>query len=202
MIETQIPAQGFEIISERVISILCKEFAYQYSKFKNVTARDVKFWRDRITPITDAEGSVITIGLWKGDYGNESSVGYSEGVYQYVLGFFTSSDSTNNSPGDKLAHDKLHRLMGLARYILKHSSYIRLDFDPPFVKRVEVKTFQVYRPENPQAEGTLSASAHMILQVTAMETTDPVAGIPLTGALTDVKLDETEIGFQYEYEAA
>jgi hypothetical protein len=174
------------------------EFANQLARYDNEHCRGVKFYAEKTTPIAATDTAVIIVSLWKADYSNKD-VDYVDGVYRYVIDIVTNAKSTTDERGDALAAYRLQKLMGLVRYILEHSLYCTLSFSAPFILHTEVEKFQILKfdKEDAPADTSNTSQGQIIFLVRCGETTTPIDGTLLGESLTEVRLDETDEGYEY-----
>lgn len=195
-----IPQSNWERIRDKIAYILKRSFADQVYYFQNEVCREVTFWAERTTPISAGESAIIVINTFKTNYDNKS-VGSSHGTYLFVIDFMANRSSVASEAGDKLASHRIQKLIRTVRYILEHQLYITLSFIPPDagIEHTEVTSWQIYRDERIQApsDAMNTAIGQMIFTVRCEETTTPNGGVLLGQSNTDVKIEETENGFQY-----
>lgn len=198
LIEVEIPEVGFERIRDKIASILIAEFQNQVNEFNNTNCKDVNFFAERLTAMDKVEADFINISLFKGDYSNKD-VAYVDGTYQYTIDIVTGAKNTATDAGDKLANFRLQKLMGIVRYILEHPNYATLEFDRPFILHTELSKFQVYKTEK-GIDAMNNAVGQMIFTVRCGEETTPNDGNVIQNNDTVVKLELTELGYQYKFE--
>lgn len=197
-IDSLIPEVGFELIRDRIMEILMFEFQNQSFNYNNTNCDNVNFFAERLTAMDKVEADYINISLFKGDYSNKD-VAYVDGVYQYTIDIITNAKNTPDNAGDKLANFRLQKLIGIVRYILEHPNYATLLFDRPFILHTELSKFQIYKAEK-GIDSMNNAIGQMIFTVRCGEETTPNDGNVIENNYTVVKLDLTEMGFQYKFE--
>jgi hypothetical protein len=199
MIETLIPEQAVERIRDQIANVLKCEFENQANKLRNEHCNGVKFFAERRVPIAASEKAIVVISTWKGKYGNKNS-DYAEGTYSFVLDVVANCSSKGNQAGDTLANFRVVKMYGIVRYILEHSNYETLGFERPFILHTELSEFQVLKfEEDGRSESGGVAQAQAVFVVRCGESTQPNAGKLAAGNDTEVKLEETELGYEYVY---
>lgn len=121
-----ITAQSFEIIRDRIAYILFDEFQNQRTLTANQDLNVIVTTENK-APNDFTELPLITVSISNGDYSNKNQ-GSSDGVYIYNVDLYTSSKTKSTGEGATLATIKLHKLMGIARYILEDPQYKTLGF--------------------------------------------------------------------------
>lgn len=196
LIETAIGPSGFELVRDRIASILLDEIETQFLLSYDTDLEAIgKIWVDRIIPFDKEELPAINVSLAKGDYDNKSRDGI-RGAYVYNIDFFANSKKVGDDAGDKLANSKIQKLMRVVRGILENVIYETLQFNKPFIERVYVSSILIAQP-NPKEDALTSAMSRMLFNVVLTEKTSPVSAIVLGNYITAVKLYETDEGYFY-----
>lgn len=195
-----IPQSNWERIRDQIVYILQRSFTDQVYYFQNEVCREVTFWAERMTPISEGEAAIIIINTFKGAYDNKS-IGSTHGTYTYVIDFMANRSTVAVQPGDKLASHRLQKLMRTVRYILEHQLYITLGFTAPDagIEHTEVTGWQIYKDDRATApsDAMNTAVGQILFTVRCEETTIPNGGILLERSETTVSIEETDNGFQY-----
>lgn len=194
-IDNTIPAQGFEIVRDRIASILAIELANQFVLTGNED-NNAPVVLERSVAFKHTEMPIVNVSLQRADYANQSTVSSEETVL-YTIDIYHKSKTEGPDPGDSLASLKMQRLMGVCRAILENPVYKRLDFpyDVPFISNVHIESMEVGEPKR---EDTLSTSlGQLVLSVRIPEVTQLLLGQLLDGIDTSVQLELTEKGYKY-----
>lgn len=196
LIETAIGESGFELVRDRIASILLDELETQFLLTYDTDLEAIdKVWIERIIPYDKEELPAINVSLSKGDYDNKSRDGI-RSAYVFNIDFFANSKKVGIEPGDKLANLKIQKLMRFSRSILENAIYETLAFNKPFIERVYVSSILIAQP-NPKEDALTSAMSRIIFNVVLTETTSPVSARVLGNYYTSVKLAESDLGFFY-----
>lgn len=198
MIAHEIPVQNFEIVRDRIATILKSELVNQVAAFYNTKCDKIKIFADRTVPIGKEESAVIIISVFKGDP-DIQFVGQQRFDYQYLIRIMTNSPTTAVKRGDELSGIRLQQIIGIARYILMHPIYLTLGFEPGFIEHTEFSTFQIYIPET-ETDATADAEAQAIFKVRCPESAILDEKPVITQNTTNVKLALTDLGFEYQFE--
>jgi len=151
----------------------------------------------------------VVIYLFNCVYDNQN-VQHARGRCDFFLDIYgreaatQDADGNNAEDGDKLAALKIQVIISLIRSILEDPSWIRLGFDAEvvgndtFIHGHEVTSVQRTEPKHNQDAGNI-LMYRLTFQVTLSENTNNIDLPPLALASTDVRISETEHGYQYVY---
>ena len=196
IINMPIPRQGFEFVKDALGVILTEELNNQ-----NVIQglnEEINVYSERITPLDVSEYLYINILLDSATYGQINQKD-SQGRTLYFIDFYTNGDAKAGHDGCSDSTDRLHKFMGMARYILSYSEYKTLGFPPGLIGGVYVESFAVMDPA--QKEDTLFTRFGRIqLAVRIQENQALWQGIELNGNDTTVKLELTDKGYKYIFD--
>lgn len=188
LIQEQILPRNFELIRDRVSSILVDEFQNQ-SEMAGVSV-----WSERKIPFTQAELPAVNVLFQKADYDSQN-VSYKRGLYTYFIDVYVSEPSTDSDSGDMLASVRSQRMAGIIDYILEHPHYLTLGFLPGFIENVIVESIQV---SDAQKQDSLhNVITRLELSVKASENTLNIEPLIVEGYDTQVKIELTDYGFKY-----
>jgi hypothetical protein len=137
-----ITAQSYEIIRDRIAYILFDEIQNQKIVQSN-NDLDVTITTENKSPNDKTDLPLVTVSISSGDYSNKHQ-GSSDGVYTVFIDCYASSKTTNTNDGASLATIKLHKLIGIVRYILEDPQYKTLGYavggsNLPFILRTFVQ---------------------------------------------------------------
>jgi len=119
-----IPAQGFELIRDRIAVILVDEIANQITL--GIGAEfNAKVFVERIVPIDKSETPLINVLYSRTGYDN-NDFDSSDGQNTYHIDIYAKANAkpSTNSEADNLAQVKLARLIGIVRAILESPHYL------------------------------------------------------------------------------
>lgn len=195
-IDEKILPQQFEVIRDRIAVILLDELKNQGDLGIEELDGFDKVWVDRSAPFTESELPAVNISLATGNFDNEDSRS-SDGTYTYYIDVYSSAKESEDLPADELASAKVDRILGVIRAVLKHPSYIRLDFAAPSISRTTVSSFQ--RVSADAADAASVKIGRLQFTVRVPETVRLSPGILLGSSYTRIKLSTTDKGYVYEY---
>lgn len=189
---------SFELIRDRIAEILADEIHSQ-SDLAIDPEMDVPVWLERYVPFSFAETPAINVTLIRAEYVLQTQL-QSNGQYDYAIDFYTKSKANDDNEGgdaDKLSVIRLHKLMGMARYILEHSVYKTLAFVSPFIMNRHVQDVAV-TGSGKESTGS-EAMGRITLSVRVAEENGIVVPVMASGYDTVVKLSLTDEGYVYVY---
>lgn len=196
LIDHIIPESNLEKIRKQIFVVLDREFQNQSYGYNNTTCKGVTFWRERTQEIDKTESAIIIISTLKGDYDNES-MGSSHGTYTYLLDIIANAANTPLERGDTTAGYRVQQLIRNIRYILSHQNYITLDLLPGIIENTEVQKFQIYQKER-IGDAVNNAIGQVVFTVRCEETTLANGGRLFAIGDTEVKVEQTDLGYQYQ----
>jgi hypothetical protein len=196
MIDHKIPAQNQELVRDAIACILLKEFKNQLDRYENQACKGARIFKERMSAPQINEMPFVNISLWKGKYSNHEAA-YRDGEYSYVIDVIKTSKGVPNVAPDVHASLKCQELMGVIAYILSHPNYRRLELSSPRVTHTAVTDFQVIKPDMPTPDTYNIAQIQMVYTVRCGEPVTANAGVLAGGNDTTVKVQETELGFEY-----
>lgn len=197
IINTQIPQQNFELVLERIGEILANELANQFVLYPEPMAllENLVVWRNRYVPYDKSEMPSVNVSLGSGQYGGQT-VKSDDGTYLYNIDVFTNAKGDDDKAGDQHAIDKLHRIMGICRAILRNPKFKTLGYEPGLIMGVpHVDSIQFATPD--PDDTARNVMGRLIFTVKMPETTELIEANLIYGYDTVVKLTETEKGFKW-----
>ncbi len=186
-IPAPIPDQNFKLISERVGLILTDELSLHDP--------DVDVFLERIVPIDKSEVPAINI-MYSGSKYTANDRSNSDSSDVIFIDVYIKAVGTDVKRGDELASEALKVLLGKIRYILESPLYETLDFTPGLIRRSEVESINTFQPEK-VGDGINGVTGRVNLRVDASETVALGAAKNAEGYTTNVKLEETDKGYQF-----
>lgn len=198
LITSIIPAQNFELIRDQIRAILLLELTNQGVLDNTFIVPSI--WCERMTIFDKEELPSVNICLYKGDYERKSRLG-THGTYTYLLEVYTNSATTNENPGDKLAAQKMQRIIGKILAILGNPAYETLGFSRSVISGIEhteISSFKI--DSNGEVNDALySTKGTIAFMVKVPEGVQLGSGNLCTLANSVVTLEETTNGYQYQF---
>lgn len=198
MINYSIGQQNFELILSRVAQIITLELSNQLAEFYNTDCDGIKVFLERNSSIDKTEMAIINVGSARGDYSNWHA-GYVDGTYTYNIDVYTNSKAIAAQPGDKLSGLRRNRIVGIVRAILEDPIYKTLSFTPGSIGNLRVRSFEIGSIKKSEIDADNTMIGRIILELKAGEGSVLITPADLEIAFTQIKLNATEFGYQYEY---
>jgi len=195
LLNLKIPEQQFEIVRDRIGFILADEIAAQALIAPATPELDATVFLERFVPFDKTDIPCLNVTFASGSYGNEDAKN-STGTYKYNIDVYAKAKSTTTDGGDKLATIKLHRLLGIVRAILESPQYMTLAFPRPSLNRVTVVDIAIEQPQNTQ-DGSSVIMGRVTFDVSVCEGVQLLTGQDIGGYKTEVKMNETDKGYQF-----
>lgn len=190
-----ISPQSFEIVRDRIGSILADELANQSALDGNNPDINARVWVERVVPFDHTDMPACNVIFSRGGLEGHTAV-QTDGIYTYFIDFYAKAKSGAVTQGDSLAIFRLHRLIGLGRAILENPRYKTLGFVPPFVMHRRAAEIVISDPGQQDAISTVMG--RLVFNVKCPETTELIAPAIIAGYDTQVKLFQTEKGYVYQ----
>ena len=192
-----IPNQHFELVRDRIATILVDELAEQYTLSSNEDINVQKVWMERVWPFHENELPAVNVCFSHGPY-EKQDIQESMGNYIYHIDCYHSAKSTDDDNGDKLGNIKLQRLLGVCRAIIENPQYNTLDFAPPFIRHREIQKIMIAQAKSGDVNNMAMGRLELLVRV--HEDTQLVGTIAAGGYDTTVYLSETDKGYFYNRE--
>ncbi|HMI01628.1 MAG TPA: hypothetical protein VK541_04055 [Pedobacter sp.] len=193
IIENIIPQQGFEKVRDAIGIILTEELNHQ--KQLQGFDEEITVYSERITPMDEAEDLYFNVLLDSATYGGFTQKD-SQGRTLYFIDVYTAGLAKSGKSGESYSTDRLHKFMGMARYILSYSEYKTLGFEPGLIGGTYVESFATLDPAAKE-DSNYTRFGRLQFAVRIQENQLLWQGIELLGNDTTVKLEETNKGFKY-----
>lgn len=202
MIEGAIGRQQFELIRDRIATILLAELnnqaTLQYEPEFNVD----KIYIERFTPVNQSEceggRSVINIQMERGDYSRKDMVKV-DGTYRYFIEVTTKGralkDGDDITPADQMSKVRLQKMLGLIRAIIDNPIYTTLAFPAPSINNRHIETIMFSKPEEHSMDHTCEGFLVLVVRVpenSNLQSTQFIGGLD-----TVVKIALTENGYVF-----
>lgn len=192
-IKLPIPPQNYELIRDRIASILYIELENQWVLTYD---RDLMLpvWVERTIPFDHTEAPCVNVSLASGVFDNEDGRG-SDGTYQFNIDVFAKAAQAGTMNGDQLATMKVHKILGKCRAILKNNAYIRLSFTPPSISRTTVSSLAIAEAGKKDAEHVMMG--RLVFTVRVPEDVELKTANLIDGYDTAVKMLLTDKGYVF-----
>lgn len=187
-----IQKQGFEIVRDQIAIVLKTELEQQ--KTLQELTDEINVYSERITPIGDDEKLLINILLDSAIYSQKTQTGQ-EGRTLYFIDLYTNGYATNVT-GTSDSSPRLHKYMGIVRYILSATAYKTLNLPLGLIAGTQLESFNTLDP-NLKEDGGFTRFARLQFSVRIYEQQEMWQGVELFGADATVKLAHTERGYKY-----
>ena len=135
MITNVVPSQGFEIVRDRIATILASEIDTQAQLSYEPYLASVNVDVEIANPIDKIELPCVIVSFANDNFSNKTQ-GSEDGLCTYYVDVYTSAKTTATTAGDKIAMFRLQKLLGLCRYILADPIYKTLGLVAPSISRV------------------------------------------------------------------
>lgn len=207
-ITTAIGQSRLELVRDRIGTILRDELTnqatLQASTDPDLSAQltALNVYAERFYPINDADMPAIDIFFFNADFDNKDLRSSKRGIYQYYIDIFTASDATTSSDADRTSSLRAHRLAMLVHDILENPNYITLGFTPSdgVVQRTLVSSVKRTEESNTR-DGRAVMMYRLIYEVVVTENTETISPSALSFVATNVRIEETNLGYEYLYTA-
>lgn len=191
--------QGFDIVNNRILSILTEEIANQQT-LQGFT-ETVDIFSERIEPFDKNQDVMITSAFRQATFDGQTTRD-SQGEYHYFIDIFASGYGTPDNDASIVSKNKLFRYLGLVRYILSSGKYLTLGFDRgliggKYIEKITLDTDYSNFGNHSNYDGSYIRFARIIFRVRVQENQLLWDGIPLNGNTSTVTLNNTEQGTQF-----
>jgi hypothetical protein len=195
IIDEIISTQGFEVVRDYIGAILKEELENQ--KILQLLEEDINVYSERITPISNAENLVINVLLSSCNYSGMTQKD-TQGRTIYYIDIYTNGISSEDADGGLNSSMRLHKYIGLVRYILQYSEYKTLKLPLGLIAGGSVDDFNILDPSQRQ-DSNSTRMARLTVSYRIQENQALIKGIPLLGNDTGVKLELTDLGYKYQF---
>ena len=187
-----IPQQNFEAISLFIASQLLLELDNQ--KVLQGFEEDFGVFLERGTSVDARESDVVLSVLFSSM--NLDSKTQFDAMYigSYFIDVYTSGKADPTTSGDRVTGLLLMKYLGLCRYIFE--SHKLKDSIPPDLRlNMSVISINTLDPTNNQ-DANFSRMGRLVLEIKFVESQDVFLGVLLDNNFTNIKLQDTEDGYQ------
>ena len=194
ILDYDIAETNFELIRDRIGAILKDELDNQATRQADTDLTAAVF-TERYVPVDPSEGNVLVVYVDRGNYTQQTEI-TQRGKFNYFVDIFTMGKQSDTETGYYNASKKCHRLAGLILNIIQAPDYKTLGFANGIVYHRAVQDIQFDHPQDNQ-DTKYARMGRVIIMVehhNEVPATDPITA---SGYDTQVKLEETDKGFQY-----
>ena len=193
IIKNIITKQNFEHVNERIVEILKLELENQ--KTLQGFQDPVNVYNERLDAFNHSEVLMINT-MFDGSNSNDGSQKSTQGNVTFFVDIYSTGKSSPNRDGGKDSASRLHKFLGMCRYILSDAQYRTLGFEPGTIGGVYVESIQIANLEN--VSSAYDTMGRITVSVRLREDQPLITGTLMASTLTGVKLDLTEKGYKYE----
>jgi hypothetical protein len=191
-----IPAQGFEIVQNRIGEILIEEISNQID-LQNLSD-SVEVFVERIEPFDKSEDVMISVAFKEGEYEGQTTSD-SQGYYTYFIDLFVTGKGIGNESPSTNARNKLFKYIGMIRYILMSGKLQTLGFVPGLIggktiKKIMLDTDYSNFGNHSNYDGAFIRFCRIYFTVRVQESQLLFEGIPLQGNNTNITYETTNKG--------
>jgi len=160
------------------------------------------FYIHRSKPVTPDECPVGVVSLNSGKFDNQT-LEKSDGTFDVLIDIYQNAFSNDETSADILSSLGVHKIAGVAMGILESPIYKTLGFAPPFIQRSRVSGFESGEVDgiNKRNEAVPMSVVRITLNVKATQAEQLLDAIQIGGNDTTVKLNQTDKGFVYIFNA-
>jgi len=197
LITGPIPPQNFEVVRDRICTILNDEIPSQANLIGNDDL-NAKIFCERSIPFSEKDVPCINVMLSKGDFGEQPAINQN-GEYSYFIDAYMTSKSSDTKQGDIQSNLVLQRLLGVIRAILSDSQYKTLGLAPPAVSNLKVANMGIVDPNNHKETKNI-AMGRILFRVKVPETHELISAKILAGHTATITIGEDGKQYFYDYE--
>jgi hypothetical protein len=196
MITNNIPTQGFEIVRDLIGTILYSNLLVQ--KNLKFLPDDINVFIGRTSPFQSSEKLMINVVSDSSAYNSFTEYNV-QGSTNYFIDVFCTAAETENFTGDKISTNKRDLYIGMIRYILQSTIYKTLQLPPGLILGTYVEGFENFDSSNNQ-DASFVKMGRLTFSVRLNESQNLWEGVDISSIFTDVKLELTNLGYQFKEE--
>lgn len=189
-----IPVQNFELVRDLIGAIIKVELENQ--KVLKTLSEDINVYQERTTPFSNAEELAINVLLSSANYSGMTQKD-SQGRTMFFIDIYTNGKASPELTGGLDSSKRLHKYIGLIRYILQYSEYKTLSLPPGIIAGGSVDDFAILDPTL-QQDSSFTRMGRISVSYRIQEQQQLVQGVAFEEIITQVKLAETDLGYQYQ----
>lgn len=194
-INIEIPKQNFEKILDQIGAILLIELSNQNTICD--FGFDFGVFKERQTPIDKSEDCVINVSLANSDNLNFNQFSY-ESNSSFNIDIYLNGYDTEFESGSEFVKIRLHKIVGLIRYILSYHEYKSLGFDFGFIGSVNLNSM-AFDDNYGNQDGSYFRMSRLNLGVKHIESCQDEFNTILEGNDSKVRLEQTNKGYKFNF---
>lgn len=187
-----IPTQNFELLLQFIASQLLVELDNQ--KTLQSFAESFKLFVERSTSVDVREADVVIIALFDSIVNSSSTPQDTMYTGTYFIDVYATAKASEGKPGDEATGTLLLKFLGMCRYILE-SQKVRLGTVSDSRLNWKVGSVNVFEANN-NADTGFSRMGRIALEVKLYESQDIFSGVLFAENHTNIKLQNTNDGYQ------
>lgn len=193
MLSNLIQTQNFELIRDAIGRVLTAEFANQVNL--GLTINPLIF-KERGDNFDVSECDCINIVYAESQLDFEHTSVSDDYDNKFIIEIYCSGATTSEKSGTQIAAERVAKIGGIVRAILKSQDYAYLDFEDKFIQHVKVQSIVRTQPrEGMDSENIVTGIVEV--HYTAEETVELRDGETAGTLETSVKIINTEKGYQF-----
>ena len=194
IIDHAIPSQGFELVRDLIGAILKEELENQ--KTLQNLPEEIQVFSERTTPFGNEEELAINVLLSSANYTGMTQKD-TQGRTMFLVDIYTNGRASNGTPGGLDSSKRLHKYIGLVRYILQYSEYKTLSLPLGVIAGGSVDDFNIMEPSQ-QQDSNFTRMGRVSVSYRIQENQALIQGTTLESMITTVKLEDTDLGYRFE----
>jgi len=194
LINSIIGPSGVEIIKHTIAAILKTELENQ--KVLQSDTFPINVFVDRMVPIDKSEILVINVRFESLNPESINQHGSSE-TGTFTIDTWATAKQTSTKRGDLLSTDLRDKIIFQIKAILQSNFYVTLGLQPGLIMSSNVQNIEPYEPNNNQ-DASFVSMARLNHEVRFYQDYQVYEGVEFSENLTDVKLSNTDLGYQYK----
>lgn len=193
-IDGLIPQQNFELVRDRIGSILATEFGAQKVLSGNDNFYNITVETGRTSAINYSEMPYINVMTGRMNFDN-SNQGQDDNLVTYYVDVYAKSKATQTKGADVTASTLLLKYLGVVRAILVNPLYSTLSFEPGIIMSRQISDIQFQDPKELKNSVT-TQMARIVYEVRMIETAETYQDFEtVNSSYTTVKIGQTEQGY-------
>jgi hypothetical protein len=198
LINQIIPEQNFEIVRNRIASILVEELQNQ-NTLDSTFPRIETVYADRVVPFDKSEVIGVNVRYNNVDYSNhdENSI---TGDYEYYIDINTIAQETDDEGlnADSLSATLMNRIIGKIIFILSSKEYYRIGFDnpPTLILNRHISRVQIAELDRNE-DGLAAQMGRIYFKAKFAENVFEIEGQSFEGTTTNVTVLPTDKGLEF-----
>lgn len=194
IIDHAIPSQGFELVRDLIGAILKQELENQ-KQLQNLE-EEIQVFSERTTPFGNEEDLAINVLLSSANYTGMTQKD-TQGKTIFLVDIYTNGKSSPQVSGGLDSSKRLHKYIGMVRYILQYSEYKTLLLPLGIIAGGSVDDFNIMEPAQ-QQDSNYIRMGRITVSYRIQENQQLVQGITFDSLVTTVKSEDTDLGYKFQ----